>query len=88
VHRRATIASVHQSFQKIGRFSIKTITTFVAECCTHFPQLLVWERKKKLNLGLKLGEESKIISNKYEKEEITEVGTEVGKGVSKNPEQT
>jgi len=26
--------------------------SFVAECCTHFPQLLVRERKKKLKLGL------------------------------------
>jgi len=38
---------------------------FVAECCTHFPQRLVWERKKKLKLGLKLGKELKRISSKY-----------------------
>jgi len=38
---------------------------FVAECCTHFLQLLVWERKKKLKLGLKLGNEVKRIPNKY-----------------------
>jgi len=30
---------------------------FVAECWTHFPQLLVWEGKKKMKLGLKLGKE-------------------------------
>jgi len=31
----------------------------VAEDCKHFPQLLVWERKKKLKLELKLGKELK-----------------------------
>jgi len=35
------------------------------ECCSHFPQLLVWERKKKLKLGLKLGKELKRFLHKY-----------------------
>ena len=39
--------------------------SFVAKCCTHFSQLLVRERKEKLKLGLKLGEELKRIPNKY-----------------------
>jgi len=38
---------------------------FVAEWCTHFPQLLVLERKKHLKLGLKLGYVLKRIPNKY-----------------------
>jgi len=40
---------------------------FVAECCTHFPQLLVWERQENLKLGLKLGKEFQRIPtwNKY-----------------------
>ena len=38
---------------------------FVAEWCTHFPQLLVLERKKYLKLGLKLGYVLKRIPNKY-----------------------
>jgi len=37
----------------------------VAECRTHFPQLLVWERKEKLMLGMKMGEELTRIPNKY-----------------------
>jgi hypothetical protein len=39
--------------------------SFVAECCAYFPQLSVWERKKKLKLGLTLGKESKKIAHKY-----------------------
>jgi len=35
-----------------------------AECCTHFPQLIVRERKKKLRLGLKLAKELIRIPNK------------------------
>jgi len=31
----------------------------VAECCTHFLQLLVWERNKILKLGMKMGKELK-----------------------------
>ena len=38
---------------------------FVAECCTHFPQLLVLERKENLKLGLKLGEEWERIQHKH-----------------------
>jgi len=39
--------------------------SFVAERCAYFPQLLVWERKEKLKLGLTLGKESKRIPHKY-----------------------
>jgi len=43
--------------------------SFVAECCTHFPQLLVWEGKKNWSWGwrkgLKLGMELEIVPNKY-----------------------
>jgi len=37
----------------------------VAKGCTHFPQVLVWERKRKLKLGLKVGEDSKRTPHKY-----------------------
>jgi len=37
----------------------------VAEGCTHFFQLLVWERKEKLKLELKLGKVLKRIGKKY-----------------------
>jgi len=37
----------------------------VAECCTHFPQLLAGERKKKVKLVIKIGTELKGILNKY-----------------------
>jgi len=37
----------------------------VAECCTHFPPLLVWESNKKLKLGMKMGKELKTIQNRY-----------------------
>jgi hypothetical protein len=37
----------------------------VVEGCTHFPQSLVWERKKKMMLELKLGKEFKKILHKY-----------------------
>jgi len=36
----------------------------VAERCTHFPQLLVWERKKKHKFGMKMGKELKRTPNK------------------------
>jgi len=37
--------------------------SFVAECCVHFPQLLVRQRKEKLKLGLKLGMEKESRTN-------------------------
>jgi len=65
----------------------------VAGSCTHFPQLLIWERKKTLKLELKLGMESKRIPHKYGHcksflvdETVVERG-QLGKGVKKNPTQ-
>jgi len=31
----------------------------VGECCTHSPQLLIWERKKKHEVGSEVGKEVK-----------------------------
>jgi len=55
------------SFFFLGDLEIpqKREACIVAECCTHFPQLLVWERKKKLKLGVKMGKELKRIPFKY-----------------------
>ena len=39
--------------------------TALFRVCRHFPQQLVWERKEKLKLGLKLGKELKRIPDKY-----------------------
>jgi len=46
-------------------FQSRPSQSFVADFCTHFLQLLVWKRKKKQKLGLKLGKELKRIPNKY-----------------------
>ena len=37
----------------------------VADGCTHFPQLFVWERRGKLKLELKLAKELRRIPHKY-----------------------
>jgi len=37
----------------------------VPECCAHFPQLFVQEKKEKLKLELKLGKDLKRIAQKY-----------------------
>jgi len=64
-------ASLHHARDLSSVFS-KILSTFnqdhhcfVAECCTHFPQLLGRERKEKLKLGLKLGKVLTRIPNKY-----------------------
>jgi len=64
-------ASLHHARDLSSVFS-KILSTFnqdhhcfVAECCTHFPQLLGRERKEKLKLGLKLGKALTRIPNKY-----------------------
>jgi len=56
------------SFFFLGDLEIpqKREACIVAECYTHFPQLLVWERKKKLKLGVKMERELKRIPSKYD----------------------
>ena len=53
----------------ISRFSLFNLEMngpeVVVEGCTHFPELLVWERKEKLKLVMKLGKDLKRIPHKY-----------------------
>jgi len=59
------LSSIFDGFTDLDKIFNQDHQKFVAECCTHFPQLLVLERKENLKLGLKLGEEWERIQHKH-----------------------
>ena len=56
------LSSIFDGFTDLVKTFNQDQHSFIIRSYTHFPQLLVLERKKKLKLGLKLGKELKRIS--------------------------